>query len=283
MFNRTQGAEDRLPLDVRYRVDVPAREPPLTSARVEPLPGDGIAVSRTLARHPKLNEARARRANFINRVSKLQPRHREMLILRIGWDCRSEYEWAQHVGSVGRARDHGLDPVRIAEGADAPGWDPFERMILRAVDELYRDAVISDRTWAGLAERYDTEQLMSAVFTASSYRATSMVLNAFGVQLEPGNERFPQLPAASKRVLRTANRRRSASAAIRRPHACSGSASRRFVLLPASIAVQTDRAPRRATQGPATPGAGREARRRRPSFEPPGVIRICKASGPVRR
>ena len=99
------------------------------------------------------------------------------------------------MGSVGRARDHGLDPVRIAEGPDAPAWDPFERMILRAVDELYRDTLISDRTWAGLAERYDTEQLMSAVFTASSYRATSMVLNAFGVQIEPGNERFPQLPS----------------------------------------------------------------------------------------
>jgi alkylhydroperoxidase family enzyme len=114
-----------------------------------------------------------------------------MLILRIGWDCRSEYEWAQHVGSVGRARDHGLDPVRIAQGPDAVGWDPFERAILLAVDELFRDATISDRTWAVLAERYDTELLMSAVFTASSYRATSMALNAFGVQLEPGNERFP--------------------------------------------------------------------------------------------
>ena len=41
-----------------------------------------------------------------------------MLILRIGWNCQSEYEWAQHVGSVG-ARDYGLDPVRIAEGPDA--------------------------------------------------------------------------------------------------------------------------------------------------------------------
>ncbi len=185
---------DRLPTDVTYRVVVSDREPPLTVARIEPLPGDAIAVNRTFARHPKLNEARGRRANFINRVSKLQPRHREMFILRIGWNCRSEYEWAQHVGSVGRARDHGLDPVRIAEGPAAQGWDPFERAVLSAVDELYRDATISDRTWAELSARYDTELLMSAVFTASSYRATSMALNAFGVQLEPGNERFPQLP-----------------------------------------------------------------------------------------
>jgi 4-carboxymuconolactone decarboxylase len=188
-----EGTPDRLPADVAYRVTVPPREPPLAMARIEPAPGDGIAVGRTFGRHPKLNAPRARRANFINRVSKLSPKHREMLILRIGWNCQAEYEWAQHVGSVGRARDHGLEPVRIAEGPDAQGWDPFERNILRAVDELYREALVSDRTWAALAERYDTGLMMSAVFTPSSYRATSMSLNAYGVQLEPGNERFPKV------------------------------------------------------------------------------------------
>ncbi len=185
---------DRLPSGVPYKVVVPQREPPLVVARVEPVPGDGIAVGRTFARHAKLNQARPGRANFINRVSALQPRHREMLILRIGWDCRSEYEWAQHVGNVGRAREHGLDPVNIAEGPDAKAWDPLERDILRAVDELFRDAMVSDRTWTALAQRFDTGLLMSAVFTASSYRATSMALSALGVQLEPGNERFPKLP-----------------------------------------------------------------------------------------
>jgi alkylhydroperoxidase family enzyme len=185
------GDKDRLPADVPYRLNVPKREPPLAAARVTPLEGTGIAVGRTFARHAKLNQPRGARANFINRVSKLRPRHREMLILRIGWNCQSEYEWAQHVGSVGRARDHGLDPVRIAEGPSAAGWRPFEQAILRAVDELYRDTMVSDKTWAELSKEYDTELMMSAVFTPSSYRATSMSLNTFGVQLEPGNERFP--------------------------------------------------------------------------------------------
>jgi hypothetical protein len=34
---------------------------------------------------------------------------------------------------------------------------------------------------------------MSAVMTASAYRAISMSLNAYGVQLDPGNERFPEV------------------------------------------------------------------------------------------
>jgi alkylhydroperoxidase family enzyme len=187
------GQSDRLPTGVAYRLFAGNREPALTVARIEPVPGPGIAVGRTFARHPRLNEARGPRANFINRVSKLEPKHREMLILRIGWDTQSEYEWAQHVGSVGRAREHGLDPVRIAQGPGAPGWTPFEQAILRAVDELYRDAIVSDATWKMLAERWDTGSMMSAVFTASSYRATSMALNAYGVQHEPGDEKFPDV------------------------------------------------------------------------------------------
>ena len=177
-----------------------------------------------------------------------------MLILRIGWDCRSEYEWAQHVGSVGRARDHGLEPIWIAQGPDAPGWDPFERAILRAVDELFRDTVISDRTWAALAERYDTELLMSAVFTASSYRATSMALNAFGVQLEPGNERFPQL-SDDRSKLRGEPPCVTTALAV----AC-------VVGLLASAEAQTHRRPRRE------PSSGRR-----------GAIRTCKVSGPAPR
>lgn len=188
-----EGTSDRLPAGTPYRLFAGDREPPLRAARVAPVEGTGIAVGRTFARHARLNAARAGRANFILRVSKLQPRHREMLILRTGWNAQSEYEWAQHVGSVGRARDYGLEPVRIAEGPGQPGWDGFEQAILRAADDLYRDAVVSDRTWQALAERFDATLLMSAVLTASSYRATAMALNAFGVQLEPGDERFPQV------------------------------------------------------------------------------------------
>jgi alkylhydroperoxidase family enzyme len=189
-----EDTKDRLPTDVPYRIVVPPREPPLTTARFQPGAGRGIAVSRTFALYPTLNQRWSPRQNFILGASKLTPRHREMLILRMGWNCRAEYEWAKHVGSVGRAREHGLDPVNIARGAEAPAWDPLEKHILRAADELYRDGLVSDATWRGLAERFDTGLLMSAIFTSADYRAISMSLNAYGVQLDsPDDERLPKL------------------------------------------------------------------------------------------
>lgn len=189
------GVADRLPVDIPYRVVVPAREPALTVARFTPLEGRGIAVNRTIARHPKLYERWQPRQRFVVGVSKLPPKQRELLTLRAGWNCQSEYEWAKHVGSVGRARDHGLDPIRIAEGPSAPVWSPFEKTLLHAADELYRDTVVSDGTWRALAAGLDTSLLMAAVTTVSDFRTISQSLNAYGVQLEDGDEHFPKLPA----------------------------------------------------------------------------------------
>lgn len=185
---------DRLPATVPYRIEVPEREPPLRVARYEPLEGDGIAVSRTFGRYPALAQPRSRRANYINRVSPLTPHDREILILRIGWNCQAEYEWAKHVGTVGRARDHGVDPVAVALGPDDPGAREFDRTLLRLVDELYQDTIVSDETWTALRAHYDLEESMAAVYTPSSYRATSMSLNTYGVQLEAGDEGFPDVP-----------------------------------------------------------------------------------------
>ena len=189
-------AKDRLPKDVPYKITVPPREKPLTAARVEAPAGRGIAVSRTFALYPTLNQRWSPRQNFILRTSKLTPHQREMLILRMGWNCRAEYEWAKHVGSVGRAREHGLEPKMIAEGAAAAGWDPLDKALLRASDELYRDAVVSDATWRTLSEKLDPWLMMSAVFTTSDYRAISLSLNTYGVQLdEPADERLPEVPS----------------------------------------------------------------------------------------
>jgi len=189
-----ERATERIPTDIPYRVMVPEREAPLTVARVEPAPGDGIAIGRTFARYPKLAQSRTG-SNYVNQGSKLDPRYRELLILRTGWDCQAEYEWAQHVGAVGRGREMGLPIERIAMGPDAPGWDPFDATLLRAADELYRDSFISDGTWNALAARFDNTMMMNAVITAANYRMVSMALNALGVQLDPGDEKFPKLPS----------------------------------------------------------------------------------------
>ena len=176
-----------------YQLVTPDREPALTSPRVEPIDGDGPRARRTLARHSRVAETWGGNTEYVNRRSPLTPGDRELLILRIGWNCQAEYEWARHVGDVGRAREYGLVPRWIAEGPESSRWEPYQVALLQAADELYRHAIVSDETWSTLGELYDTHRLISIVMTVSTYRFVSMMLNAFGVQLLPDDEGFPVL------------------------------------------------------------------------------------------
>lgn len=157
--------------------------------RWEPGPISNIFL--TLARHPQLLKRWTVFGNHVLLKSTLPERDRELLILRIGWLCRSEYEWGQHVAIGRRAGLSDEEIRRVAEGPEAPGWQPFEAALLRAADELHGDAFIGDATWKQLGERYGTQQLMDVVFTIGQYQLVSMVLNTLGIQREAGVEGFP--------------------------------------------------------------------------------------------
>jgi 4-carboxymuconolactone decarboxylase len=192
-------AGDRMPMDIAYRVDVPARETvTLKAPRAVPLPGPGANNPRTFNLCAKLAEAR-NGSGYVNQISMLgktgRARDRELLILRMGWNSQSEYEWSEHVGPVGGARKMGLPIERIPMGPDAPGWDPFEANLLRFVDEMYRDSVVSDRTWNALKQRYDDRLMIDATITPANYRMVSLALNILGVQSNPGEEKLPPVPS----------------------------------------------------------------------------------------
>lgn len=153
--------------------------------------GRVLNIFRTLAAHPKLLKRWLVFGTHVLARSTLPARERELVILRVGWLCRSEYEWGQHV-AIGRQcglTDAEID--RIAEGADAPGWSERDRTLLRASDELVRDHFVSDATWAALAREWSTEQLVDLVFAVGQYTLVSMALNSFGVQLDEGVAGFP--------------------------------------------------------------------------------------------
>ncbi len=157
-------------------------------------PGAGkIAnIFRTLAHYPALLRRWTVFGNHILYKSSLPAREREVVILRIGWLCRAEYEWAQHV-VIGKREGLTDDDIeRIALGPRAEGLAAFDEALLQAADELHRDSIISDETWSTLAERYSTEQLLDLVFTVGQYTLVSMALNTLGVQLDDGLEGFPE-------------------------------------------------------------------------------------------
>ena len=125
-------------------------------------------------------------ANHILGKSTLDPKERELVILRIGFLCNAGYEWGQHVVI---ARQVGLTDEEILLAKSGPrslGISTLYGLLLQATDELHGDAHIADATWQGLLEHYNTQQMMDLVFTVGQYNLVSMALNSFGVQLDDG-------------------------------------------------------------------------------------------------
>lgn len=176
------------------------RIPPLTSGEqddrarlllgaVRAPGGSTVNIFATLVRHPGLFR---KWLPFGGKLlqGKLPGRDREILILRTAWLCRSEYEWAQHAAI---AASEGLAEAEIGTvrtGPDGGGWTEFDATLLRAADELHDDFVISDATWAALAERYDERQLIEVPMVVGHYHMVAFTLNTLGVPLEDGAAGF---------------------------------------------------------------------------------------------
>ena len=152
-----------------------------------------LNIFRTLARAPKaLTRFNEWGAYLLSRRNSLPPREREIVVLRVGFLCKSGYEFTQHT-RIGLSEGLTADEItRIKAGADA-GWSPVDAALIRMADELVKDHFVSDATWSALSEHFDEKQRMDAVFTAGQYTQVSMFLNTFGVQLDAGQTLDPDL------------------------------------------------------------------------------------------
>ncbi len=162
---------------------------------------DGIRtpnVLMTLMRHPKLAGPWLVYNNVLLREPALDPRVRELIVLRVAWHTRAEYEWVQHVRLAGRLGITAEEIAAVGRGGDDPSWSAFEADVLRATDQLLTGYQIDDVTWARLAKELDEAQLIELVFVAGSYTCLAMAFKSFGLQLDPEliDNAAPPLPAS---------------------------------------------------------------------------------------
>lgn len=178
----------------------PLRVPPLApedreERTAELLEGLGdLNIFATLAHHPRLLKRWSQFGGVLLYKGELPVRERELLILRTAWNCRADYEWGQHV-RIGL--EAGLTPDEItaitsAAGGDDPAWSASDAALLRAADELHRDAHVGDGTWEALAATWSVPQLIELCMVVGQYHLVAFTLNSLGVQREDG---VPGLPS----------------------------------------------------------------------------------------
>jgi alkylhydroperoxidase family enzyme len=165
----------------------------------------------TLARHRQLFRRWLPLGDMLLLRGDLPRSDAELLVLRTAWNCGCWYEWVQHAGL---APSHGLTKANvdaIPDWRSAGTWSARQRHMLEAVDELHRDRVITDATWALLAAELRETELIELCFVVGHYEMLAMTLNSLGVRPEPSAARI-----LSGRAAEVADLLRAALIATRR-------------------------------------------------------------------
>lgn len=153
--------------------------------------GRPLNIFGTLGRHPKLLKRFNLLGGFLLNKGQVPARERELVILRVGANARSEYEFGQHT-VIGRAS--GLTDEEIVASTrdpDAHPWSDDDRALIALADDLHADDCVTNATWDRLATRWDDAQLVELLVVAGFYRLVSGFLNSTGVQLDEGVPGFP--------------------------------------------------------------------------------------------
>jgi alkylhydroperoxidase family enzyme len=115
---------------------------------------------------------------------KLAAKHRELAILRaaIAGDCRFEY--SQHLKvsrAVGLSAEK-LDAIKSWTTSDQ--FEPAERAVMAAADELVGRNLVEDATFAALKRHLSDEQIVELFYVIATYRMHGMLVRALHLEYD---------------------------------------------------------------------------------------------------
>lgn len=123
----------------------------------------------------------------------LDPRLRELVIMRIGWLTACDYEWAQHWRVASRLGVTPDDLLAVRDWHGYDGFGPAERAVLAATDDVVRDGVVSAASWAACERELagDTTILVELIAAIGAWRMVATILHSLEVPLEDDVPSWP--------------------------------------------------------------------------------------------
>jgi 4-carboxymuconolactone decarboxylase len=135
------------------------------------------------ANHPELATSWMRYNHTLSR-GVLDPKLREIVVLRVAHRYGSDYEWNLHVQI---SAPLGIGPQQldaVKQGPEATLWNARERLCLRAADALCQQHDIDDELWNALAAQLNRKEQMELLFLIGSYTLLAWVLKTVRMPLE---------------------------------------------------------------------------------------------------
>lgn len=151
-----------------------------------------LSVFRVLLHHPRLAKAMHDLLAVLLFDARLDQRLRELVIMRIGWVTRSNYEWTQHWRVARGLQVPEDDLVAVRDWLRSDRFGPVERAVLQATDETLDTGTVSAHTWQSLnAHIADRQAILELVVAIGHWRMFSSLLRSLEIPLEEGVRDWP--------------------------------------------------------------------------------------------
>ena len=152
-----------------------------------------LAIFQVLLNHPKLACALNDLLATMLWRGMLDPRLRELIIMRIGWLTASDYEWTQHWRVAQGLGVSAEDLLGVRDWQAYQGFGPAERAVLAATDDVVRDGAVSAESWAACQRELgaDPAVLVELVTAIGAWRMVASILHSLQVPLENGLTSWP--------------------------------------------------------------------------------------------
>jgi 4-carboxymuconolactone decarboxylase len=145
---------------------------------------------KALVHAPEVSLASMRFHKALTQSKGLAPRLKELVILRVLWLNRAEYQWSQHLLISARYGLDSEDYTAIETGIALPGWSELEVRAVETVDQLERVGDIDDARWARLTEHLTHAQILELLYLIGSFKMVAWIFKAIRLDLEPGMQGF---------------------------------------------------------------------------------------------
>ena len=177
----------------RERIEMLGEDEARAAARAAGIPERlaTLSVFRMLLWHPKLASALNGLLTALLADTRLDPRLRELVIMRIGWRTGSVYEWTQHWGVARLIGMSEEDILGVRDWRARSDYEAAERAVLAATDETLDTGTISEKTWGECQAHLEREALLELVAAIGNWRLFSSLLRSLDVPLEQGRDPWP--------------------------------------------------------------------------------------------
>ena len=165
--------------------------------------GGATHLFEALDKSPDMLRSYERFGARLLRHGQLDAALREMVILRVAWLARCDYEWFHHVRI---AEEVGLDATQVdwaRSGSTDPNLDVATAAAMRAAEQLFADGRIETPLWDQLTSRHGAGGAIELAMLVGNYQMLAGLIRSLDLEIEPAAESaagYAPLPTAERRL-----------------------------------------------------------------------------------